>query len=93
MRCLPDDQTLGQKFRELGIGEHVLQQIGKTALGTVTDIFTPLMDYLEKYENIFDQNVYNAELQANGKQMFFSNMALSQEAAKNPIGTKFTYQM
>lgn len=85
--------TLGEKLRELGVGEHVLNQLKETAIHTVADIFTPLQEYLEKYENIFDQQVYNAELQAIGKQHFFNNRALAQAAANSTEGTKFNYQM
>ena len=85
--------TLGEKLKELGVGEHVLNQLKETALNTVTGVFTPLSDYLKKYENIFDQNVYNAELQANGKQMFFTRMALAQESEQDEKGQKFVYDM
>ena len=49
--------TLSEKMAELGLGERVLQQMGETAASLVTDIVTPLGDYLAKYENIFDQKV------------------------------------
>ncbi len=71
--------TLSEKMAELGIGERVLQQLGDTAVGAVTDIFKPLSEWLDKYENIFDERMYNAELQANGKQMFFTRQALNKE--------------
>ena len=54
-------------------------QRGDTAVGAVTDIFKPLSEWLDKYENIFDERMYNAELQANGKQMFFTRQALNKE--------------
>ncbi len=71
--------TLSEKMAELGIGKRVIQQIGDTAVGAVGDIFKPLAEWLEKYENIFDERIYNAELQANGKQMFFTRQALNKE--------------
>lgn len=80
--------TLSEKMAELGIGERVMQQIGDTAIGAVTDIFRPLGDWLDKYENIFDEKMYNAELQANGKQMFFTRQALSRET-ETTTGQKF----
>lgn len=80
--------TLSEKMAELGIGERVMQQIGDTAVNAVTDIFRPLGDWLDKYENIFDEKMYNAELQANGKQMFFTRQALSRET-ETTTGQRF----
>ena len=80
--------TLSEKMAELGIGERVMQQIGDTAIGAVTDIFRPLGDWLDKYENIFDEKMYNAELQANGKQMFFTRQALDRET-QTTTGQRF----
>lgn len=82
--------TLSEKMAELGIGKRVIQQIGDTALGAVEGIIDPLTDWLEKYENIFDERVYNAELQAYGKQTFFNMQALASTAAENPVGQNFT---
>lgn len=80
--------TLKEKMAELGIGERVIQQLGDTAVGAFTDIFRPLGEWLDKYENIFDENIYNAELQANGKQMFFTRQALNKET-QTTTGQKF----
>ena len=85
--------TLSEKMAELGIGERALQQFADTALNILTDVINPIGDYLEKYENIFDQRVYNAEIQAYAKQMFFSSQAMSKQAAENPVGQKFVYDM
>ena len=52
--------TLSEKLAELGIGERVMQQVADTAVGMFADVINPLTEYLDKYENIFDQNVYNA---------------------------------
>ena len=78
---------------ELGIGEKALKQFADTAVGLVTDIVNPIGDYLEKYENIFDQRVYNAEIQSYAKQMFFASQAMRQEAAENTTGQNFVYDM
>ena len=48
---------------------------------------------IEKYENIFDQRVYNTEIQSYAKQMFFSSQAMQAQAAENPVGQKFVYNM
>ena len=85
--------TLSEKLSELVIGKRVMQQVADTATGIVTDIVNPIGDYLEKYENIFDQRVYNAEIQGYAKQMFFASQAMRQEAAENTTGQNFVYDM
>ena len=85
--------TLSEKLAELGIGKRVIQHVAETATGLVTDIVNPLTDYLEKYENIFDQRVYNTEIQSYAKQMFFASQAMRQEAAENTTGQNFVYDM
>lgn len=85
--------TLSEKMAELGVGERVLQQFADTATNLLLDVVNPIGDYLEKYENIFDQRVYNAEIQSYAKQMFFSSQAMQKEAGKNPVGQKFVYDM
>ena len=85
--------TLSEKMAELGIGERVLQQVADTAVGIVADIVNPIGDYLEKYENIFDQRVYNSEIQSYAKQMFFASQAMRQEASENTTGQNFVYDM
>ena len=85
--------TLGEKLNEIGLGKRVIQQIGDTAVGAVEGIITPITDWLEKYEHVYDQKVYNAEMQAMGKQMFFAKQALTIEAASGDVGQKFVYDM
>lgn len=85
--------TLSEKMAEMGIGERALKQFADTAIGLLTDVVNPVGDYLEKYENIFDQNVYNAEIQTYAKQMFFASQAMRQEAAGNTTGQNFVYDM
>ena len=78
---------------ELGIGERVLQQVADTAVGVLADVVNPLSDYLEKYEKVFDENVYNAEIQAYAKQMFFASQAMKKDAAENVVGQNFVLDM
>jgi hypothetical protein len=85
--------TLSEKLAELGVGERVMQQFADTALGLLQDVANPITDYLEKYENIFDDRVYNAEIQSYAKQMFFAGQAMKQDAAENPVGQNFVYDM
>lgn len=85
--------TLSEKMAELGIGERALQQFADTAMNILTDVVNPIGDYLEKYENIFDQRVYNTEIQSYAKQMFFSSQAMKAQASENPVGQRFVYDM
>jgi hypothetical protein len=85
--------TLSEKMTELGVGTRVLQQFGDSAIGLLKEFVNPIGDYLEKYENIFDQRVYNTEIQSYAKQMFFSSQAMQAQAAENPVGQKFVYDM
>ena len=85
--------TLAEKLQELGVGERVMQQFADTAVGIFTDALTPLEEYLEKYENIFDQKLYNTEIQAYAKQMFFASQAMKKEAAERTTGQNFVYEM
>jgi len=70
-----------------------MQQIADTAAGLLTDVISPLGDFLEKYENIFDERVYNSEIQAYAKQMFFASQAMKQEASNNTTGQNFVLDM
>ena len=85
--------TLSEKLNELGVGKRVIQQIGDTAVSTVESIVSPLTDWLEKYEHVYDQNIFNTEIQSMGKQMYFAKQALTQEASVAPVGQRFVYDM
>ena len=85
--------TLAEKMAEMGIGERALQQFADTAMNILSEAINPLSDYLEKYENIFDQRMYNTEIQSYAKQMFFSSQAMQAQAAENPVGQRFVYDM
>lgn len=85
--------TLSEKLAEMGVGERVLEQFATTATNLLTGAINPIGDYLEKYENIFDQRVYNTEIQSYAKQMFFASQAMAQEASENTTGQNFVYDM
>ena len=85
--------TLSEKLAEFGIGERVLQQFADTATNFLLGAIVPIGDYLEKYENIFDQSAYNSEIQTYAKQMFFASQAMQQDAAQNQNGQNFVYDM
>ena len=85
--------TLSEKMAELGIGERALKQFADTAVGMVTGIVDPIENYLEKYENIFDQKAYHDEIQSYAKQMFFASQAMRAQAAESTTGQNFVYDM
>lgn len=85
--------TLAEKMAELGVGERALQQFADTATNILLDVINPIGDYLDKYENIFDQNVYNSEIQSYAKQMFFASQAMKEDAGDRPVGQNFVYDM
>ena len=85
--------TLSEKLAELGVGDRVIQQFGDTALNFFKDFVNPITDYLEKYENIFDQKAYNDEIQSYARQMWQANVALSEDAASRATGQNFVYNM
>lgn len=85
--------TLSEKLAELGVGDRVFQQFSNTAVNMMKGLVNPITDYLEKYENIFDQDQYVSQIQAYAKQMFFANQALSEEAAENAVGQNFVFDM
>lgn len=85
--------TLSEKMAELGIGERVLQQVADTAANIVLDVVNPIGDYLAKYENIFDERVYNTQIQSYAKQMFFASQAMREDAEERPVGQRFVYDM
>ena len=85
--------TLSEKINELGLGKRVVQQLGDTAVGAIENVVSPLTEWLEKYEHVYDQNIFNTEMQSMGKQMFFAKQALSAEASVAPVGQRFVYDM
>ncbi|MBO5738623.1 hypothetical protein J6R97_04715 [bacterium] len=85
--------TLSEKLNELGLGKRVMQQFGETAIGTVENIVSPFTEWLEQYEHVYDEKIYNTEIQSYAKQMFFANQALSKEAASDKVGQNFVYKM
>jgi hypothetical protein len=85
--------TLSEKISELGIGERVIQQLGDTAVGAVKNIVSPLTDWLEKYEHVYDENIFKTEIQSMGKQMFFAKQALTAEIATSELAQNFIMDM
>ena len=85
--------TLSEKMAELGVGQRVIEQIGDTAKGMVSGVVSPFTEWLAKYEKVFDERVYNQEMQSMGAQMFFTRNELTLEAASQKVGQKFILDM
>jgi len=85
--------TLREKLLELGIGERVGEQIKQTAIGTVTGIVNPFLDYLKKYENVLDQDKYNQKIQEYGLQMLYQNLELEKLVASEKVGKNLVIDM
>lgn len=85
--------TLSKKLEDIGLGDRVVEQIGDTAKKLVTDIASPFTEWLNKYEKVFDERVYNQEMQSMGAQMFFTRKELTLEAASHKIGQKLVIDM
>lgn len=81
--------TLSEKLSDLGVGKRVIKQLGDTAVNAVGKAVAPISDWLEKYEHIYDDKVYNAEMQALGKQHFYNMRAKAEAAADSPSGQNF----
>lgn len=81
--------TLSEKLTEIGIGKRVVEQIGDTAKGMVAGVVSPFTEWLEKYEKVFDERVYNSEMHTMGAQMFYTKKELSLEAARHEDGQRF----
>ena len=85
--------TLSEKLNELGLGKRVVQQLSDTATNAVESIVSPLTDWLEKYEHVYDQNIFNSEIQSMGKQMFFAKQALTAETTTSAVAQNFIMDM
>ena len=84
-KLIPRINGILEKINELGLGKRVVQQLGDTAVGAIENVVSPLTEWLEKYEHVYDQNIFNTEMQSMGKQMFFAKQALSAEASVAPV--------
>jgi hypothetical protein len=78
----------GEKY---GIGPQVLKLISNK-LNVFAKAREAVNNYLDKYEQV-QPEIIEAQLQEAGKQMFFANMAMSKEAGKNSVGTRFSFDM
>ena len=94
--------TIGDRLAQAGFGQKVAQQIVDTAVNAVTGIVSPLTDYLNKYEKVFDIEKYQAEYNGDAFQMYTASQEMAKAASRgvyiNGLGegatsTKFVMDM
>lgn len=84
--------TIKERLLQLGYGEHVEELLKKNTIGMVTGIVNPFLEYLKKYEKIFDGSA-RTEMQEHAKQMFFSKQALQKDIQERANDVKFVMDM
>ena len=75
--------TLGQKLTDAGIGRRVAKQLVDTATGAVGRVVSPLSEYLDKYENVFNGTI-QAEFNGDAYQLYSASNAMAEEALNTP---------
>ena len=83
------DLTLQQKIQEIMIPDRVMQEFSEVAIKTLTGAVQPFLDWLEDNEIYYTDNLFNAAIQADAKQLFYTKWALSREASESKVGTQF----
>ena len=73
--------TLGDRLAQAGFGKRVAQQIVDTAVGAVSGIVSPLTEYLNKYEKVFDLENFQKEYNADAFQMYTASQEMAKAAA------------
>jgi len=81
--------TLQQKIQELMVPDRVMQEFSDVAMKTLTGAIQPFLDWLEKNEVYYTENLFNTAIQADAKQLFYTKYALSKEAEQSAVGTQF----
>lgn len=74
--------TLSEKLAEAGFGKRVAQQIADTAAGAVAQVFSPLTEYLDKYEKVFDIENYEKSFNGDAFQMYSASQEMAKAASK-----------
>jgi hypothetical protein len=81
--------TLQEKIKDIMIPERVLQEFSDVAIQQLTGAVQPFLDWLEKNEIYYTENLFTAAIQSDAKQLFYTKWALSNEASDSDIGTQF----
>ena len=74
--------TIGEKLAQAGIGKRVVQQIADTAVNAVGEVLSPLTEYLNKYEKIFDEELYKKEFNGDAFQIYSASQEMQKAASK-----------
>ena len=85
--------TLSEKIKDIMIPERVMQEFQDVAVNTLMGAIDPFLQWLEENEIYYTENMFTNAIQADAKQMFYTNMALAKEASSNEAGQKFVYDM
>ena len=81
--------TLQEKIQEIMVPERVMQEFSDVTIKTLTGAVQPFLDWLEKNEVYYTENLFNTAIQADAKQLFYTKWALSKEASESEVGTQF----
>lgn len=74
--------TLGDRLAQAGFGKHVAQQIINTAVDAVAEVVSPLTEYLNKYEKVFDLENFQKEYNGDAFQMYTASQEMAKEASQ-----------
>ena len=85
--------TLKEKIKEIMVPERVLEEWGKVITDTTMGAFNPFLQWLEENEIYYNENLFVNAIQADAKQIFFTNRALAKQAIENGTGTEFSMTM
>ena len=85
--------TLSEKIKDIMVPERVLQEFSDVAVNTLMGAIDPFLQWLEENEVYYNENLFKNAIQADAKQMFYTNLALAKEASNNEAGQNFVYDM
>jgi len=86
--------TLQEKIQEIMIPDRVIQEFGDVAVKTLMGSIQPFLDWLEENEVFYTDNLFEAAIQADAKQLYYTKYALAQEASKEgTAGQQFWMSM
>ena len=86
--------TLQEKIQEIMIPDRVIQEFGEVAVKTLMGSIQPFLDWLEENEVYYTDNLFEAAIQADAKQLFYTKYALAKEASKEgTAGQQFWMSM
>ena len=86
--------TLREKIEELKIPDRVLQEFTDVAVKTLKEPIQPFIDWLEQNEVYYTENLFEAAISKDARQLFYTKHALSKEATKDGVaGSQFFMSM